>query len=377
MDSLSYYFDQRPLECGGANVIQVLKTCDGLVRNGTNVTLFAAAGKDLTNDQLKQLYGVESDIVIRRTAFFPWLKFIVNTLCMYMHFLSDKNKVVYTRNIYFAMLTSFSRKNVIFEAHQYTYPQAYHTLFHRVILKRLAGKKNFSMVVISEHLKHMLQKMGIIAPMLVCHDGYEPAESINQHEVPRIGRDGYEAVAVYTGSLLDIKGLRHIEFLAEHNKNVKFCLIGDLQFHADSETIARLKALDNVCLTGSVVHTDIPAYISVADICLLLPTAEGVYNDVTSPLKLFEYMHMGRAILSTDMPSLKEVLKHDSNGFIATDDSEDIDRKFKLLVSDTGLRRRLGDNAREDVKKFTWNERARKIICHISKNCRRTDLIRK
>ena len=83
-----------------------------------------------------------------------------------------------------------------------------------------------------------------------------------------------------------------------------------------------------------------------------------------SPLKIFEYMAQGRAIVAPDLPVLREVLEHGRNAWLVEpEDAEAWVHAVVTLREDAALRRRLGCAAFEDFRqRCTWTERARKVL---------------
>ena len=77
---------------------------------------------------------------------------------------------------------------------------------------------------------------------------------------------------------------------------------------------------------------------------------------------MFEYMAAGRAILTSDLPVLREVLNENNAFFYAIEDFDDLKAKFTLLLNDAGLRAQLASQARTDVAQYTWQERMQKIV---------------
>jgi glycosyltransferase involved in cell wall biosynthesis len=126
--------------------------------------------------------------------------------------------------------------------------------------------------------------------------------------------------------------------------------------------------LDNVTLTGFVPNRHIPLYQAAGDI-LLMPyefsvTVSGGGNtaDVCSPMKMFEYMAAGRAILSSDLPVLHEVLDETRAVFCSPEDPAGWVRAFGRLAESADLRARLGAAARAAVEPYAWQERARRCL---------------
>jgi glycosyltransferase involved in cell wall biosynthesis len=83
---------------------------------------------------------------------------------------------------------------------------------------------------------------------------------------------------------------------------------------------------------------------------------------VASPMKMFEYMAAGRAIVTADLPVIREVLNEKNAVFCGPDDLNDWKLGIEKLLADEPRRTELGKQAKEDVQKFTWLARAEKIL---------------
>ncbi|MPM94267.1 hypothetical protein SDC9_141413 [bioreactor metagenome] len=126
--------------------------------------------------------------------------------------------------------------------------------------------------------------------------------------------------------------------------------------------------LNNVILTGYVANSQLPLYQAAADI-LLMPYQRKVAGhsggdiaQVTSPMKLFEYLASGRAILTADLPVLREVLSESNAAFYAPDDLDAFFSQFDQLVRDPSLRQLLADAARQEARRYAWKERMQSIL---------------
>jgi len=86
-----------------------------------------------------------------------------------------------------------------------------------------------------------------------------------------------------------------------------------------------------------------------------------------SPMKLFEYMSWGRAIIFSDLPVIHEVLKHDQHALlVAPDDVEEWVSALIRLRDEPGLADRLGRNARNAfLAEHTWDERVGRVLAGI------------
>jgi glycosyltransferase involved in cell wall biosynthesis len=176
-----------------------------------------------------------------------------------------------------------------------------------------------------------------------------------------------QPIVAYTGSLLPGKGVDVLVKCASRLPGVSFIIVGGRE-----DQIRNLKQqvrYNNVIFAGYVEPAQIPAYQSAADILVLPNTKGGVIDDVTSPMKLFEYMASGRPIIATNVPSLMEILSNDYNALIcqAGDDVE-LSEKIDQLCKSPTVGERLVKNAIKDIEKYTWDARAE----HLSELFNRT-----
>lgn len=175
---------------------------------------------------------------------------------------------------------------------------------------------------------------------------------------------GNRTVIGFTGFLREWHGLPAIVdvilTLAAQGHDLHFLVVGDGPGRAALDSAASAAGIrDRVTVTGVVDRHEIPAYVAAFDVAVQ-PKATAY----ASPLKLFEYMALGRAILAPDQPNLREVLTHGSNALLfAPDDPAALRDVLSRLVVDAGLRARLGAAAARTVADLdlTWDGNARKI----------------
>jgi glycosyltransferase involved in cell wall biosynthesis len=124
----------------------------------------------------------------------------------------------------------------------------------------------------------------------------------------------------------------------------------------------------NVTMTGFVQHNRVPLYQSAAEI-LLMPYSRTIeassgqdIAEVINPMKMFEYMAAGRAIITADLPVIREVLNENNAVFCEPGDVPAWMSAIETLLTKEEQRLALGRQAREDVQGYTWIERARRIL---------------
>jgi len=128
---------------------------------------------------------------------------------------------------------------------------------------------------------------------------------------------------------------------------------------ADSLGISRqlLKFVDRVS------NSEVSRVMKACDVCTIPWPWTEFSAYYTSPLKLFEYMAAGVPIVASDLPSMREILRHDENAWLVQPgDPSALAEGITTLLSDRNRAERLAEKARQDVKRYTWEARAAQII---------------
>ncbi len=99
--------------------------------------------------------------------------------------------------------------------------------------------------------------------------------------------------------------------------------------------------------------------LSAADILVIPDT---VTDATASPLKMFEYMALGRAIVAVDRPALREVLSNGAAEFFRAGDAADFARALRIVAGSEGHRQALISRALECAREYTYAKRAAKVL---------------
>lgn len=122
---------------------------------------------------------------------------------------------------------------------------------------------------------------------------------------------------------------------------------------------ATLGIASRVVFTGIVSRDQIPVYVSTFDIAL-----QPAVVAYASPLKLFEYLALGRAIVAPDQANIREVLDDGVNALLFdVDDPDGLTGAIGRLTADDALRATLARGARETIVRrgLTWTHNARRV----------------
>jgi glycosyltransferase involved in cell wall biosynthesis len=114
-------------------------------------------------------------------------------------------------------------------------------------------------------------------------------------------------------------------------------------------------------VTGVVPHAAVADFLARADIGLAPYEIDA--PDYFSPLKLFEYMAAGLAVVAGELPAVREVVSEETALLVPKGDPEALAAAVSGLSTDVVRRQRLGRAARKLVaEEHTWRHRARRVL---------------
>jgi glycosyltransferase involved in cell wall biosynthesis len=177
----------------------------------------------------------------------------------------------------------------------------------------------------------------------------------------------------YFGSMHKTRGLNFIINLARIDKANNYYLFG---FNKNIGKIYRRKfQINNIFFLDYVYPADVSKKINIMDICIVpyekeRVVASGGFGNIvnyTSPLKLFDYLAMGKLIMVSDIPVLHEVLKNKQN-CLFMNNLNPYSWKMKILFIKNNFEKNIimSQNAFKSSIKYTYINRCKKILdCQI------------
>jgi glycosyltransferase involved in cell wall biosynthesis len=156
----------------------------------------------------------------------------------------------------------------------------------------------------------------------------------------------------FMGFMYDFSGLKEVaQSILESPPNVKLMVVGDGDLYVPLlEVAAHHNAGDKIILTGKVPFGEVPSYVAAADICLLPAYRNEIMMNIV-PIKMYEYLAMGKPVIATSLPGIVKEFGFDS-GILYVDKPEEVLQKTIELTPEE--LRTQGVKARRAVENKDW-----------------------
>ena len=209
----------------------------------------------------------------------------------------------------------------------------------------------------------------LVSPNAVDAKAFEVAEDVRNATRSKLGVAGDEVLVGFVGRFYGWHGVDRLSEAAtdflERRPQARLLLIGDGP-HREPALRLLERFGERVVAPGLVSHEEAPSLLAAADI-LASPHAP-VEGFVGSPMKIFEYMASGRAIVASRLEQIGEVLVDEVTAKLVTPGrADELAQAIVDLIDDPLLRGRLGAAAREEaLKSHTWASRMARVLQEIS-----------
>lgn len=229
-------------------------------------------------------------------------------------------------------------------------------------LERWVWRSATRVLAVTDVLGRMVAAEGVEPRrVVVIPNGIDPRRFAS---LPARASDGAPLVLGFVGFVRAWHGLDAvIRAMAAHDASpaLRLVVVGDGPARPELESLtAALGIGDRVTFTGLAARDAVPELVAGFDVALQPKVVA-----YASPLKVFEYMAAGRAIVAPDQPNIREILT-DGETALLFDPAEpgSVWRAIQRLVADPGLRRRLGEAARAEIARrdYTWASNAERIV---------------
>jgi len=347
-----------------AHGIQIIKTCEAFAEFGHKVELILPWRFNRIKENIFEYYNVRKNFTIKKIPSFDliglgkvgfWIQSLTFAKLAACYAFFKKTDVIYSRDELPIFYLSFFKKDIFWETHTGRY-----NFFVKQLLKRRVG-----IVAITEGLRNFYIKKGVDAEKIIvvpdAVDIGDFSKNYVQTDVRRkLGLPVDKKIVLYAGRLDGWKGA---DTLFEASKllpdEIKMVIIG-----GETKQVTCLKKeYPQIIFLGFRPYRELAENLAAADMLLLPNTGKNeISAQFTSPLKLFAYMASKKPIITSDLPSIREILNEGNAYLVAPDDEFALGKAIESALNKKELSESKANSAYQDIQKYTWRARADKII---------------
>jgi glycosyltransferase involved in cell wall biosynthesis len=378
MKILYITFENLSLHKG--SVVHVRETVDGLQKLGHHIGLIARSEN--------KFEGCDHFYNLHRGARLKGPHYLISSVSLFFYLLRllPSYHIIYVRDFYaviIAMLPRFIfRRKLVFEVNGIANEEQRlkgNSLFNRIFALAIRNAERMAVLhadrvvsVTSQIASYLTQdfkcqpdKIEIVSNGVNTELFYDIQDRTFLSEWRRRwGIDPEDTVIGFVGNLAPWQGVEYLvqaaPVLVTRFTHIRFLIVGSgpLKESLEVETV-RLALSDHFVFTGMADYQEIPYYINMADVCLVLkrPLKSGY-----SPIKLYEYMACGKPVVASRVEGLEFIETERVGRLVAPEDPIMLGEALVDLLEHPGERIEMGERGRQLVlKQFTWDSKVMEI----------------
>jgi len=357
-----------------AHGFQISKTCEKFAEKGNFVELWFPNRKNIIKESVFDYYDIKNNFLcdkidsidfISLDKYLGFLAFYIQSLFFAIKVFLKKissDVLIYTRDFLIAVLLNWKGKNVVYNAHNWS--------FKRGLFLKLFLNKKTKIVCNSEGTKQGFIKKGFInvisVPNGVDLEKFEKITESKKDLREELNLPADKKIVLYLGHLYKWKGFDIVVESAkkENNKEILFVAVGGTE--KDIERYSKIikdNSIHNLYLVGHKKQEETPYYLKSADVLLLPNIAISEESEkFTSPIKMFEYMASGNPIVASDLLSIREILNKGNSILFEQGNVDALLESINKILADENYAKKISSQSKEDVKNYTWDKYADKIL---------------
>jgi len=338
-----------------AHGLAIMKMCEAFASAGVDVRLLVPRRSNLIKEDPFNYYDVKKVFSIKKLptidlVFLGKFGFFIQSLSfakfafLYCVF-RKKVDIIYGRDELSLFFLSLFKRNIVWEAHT-----AKANWIVRTLLKR-----SRAIVVISQGLKDYYVSLGTKPEkILVAHSGvdlsvFENIKESKEELRKKLGLPLDKRIVAYVGkrkSMGEDKGVEELERTFD-------------SFVEENPEVYPL-------IVSEVSPRKVPLYMKAVDVLVMnYPNIEH-YAKYMSPLKMFEYMASGTPIVTSDIPTVREVLDESMATFFKPNDFDGLRNSIIEVLQNPSGSEKKAQKAKEEVQRCTWDNRAERVLSFLN-----------
>ncbi len=360
-----------------ANSIQVMKVCHAIQSLGEDIRLWVPDFGRSDWEALAENYGLSQPFPITWLPFKRWMKQYDFCLRAVRQVQDWGGEAVYTWALQAAVAAGLHRLPSVMEFHDFPMGRIGPHLFRTWMRQRrkklvLCTTRALADGLMEDYGYHLPDEILQIAPNGTDLERYANLPDPGEARKALGLAEGF--TVGYSGHFYPGRGMALLTRIAAGMPHIRFLWMGGQE--ADiAPWVKDLadKGIHNVTITGFIPNSRLPDYQAAAD-CLVMPygkkisgSSGGDISRVINPMKMFDYLACGRAIIASEIPVFHEILNDGNAIFCDAENPSEWTTAIQTLADDPTLRARLAGNGRRDAAKYTWQMRAQTTMDKLSR----------
>lgn len=355
-----------------------MKMCNAFAHRGHEVTLYCRAPSSDTNGDPFGHYAVDPCFQIKAISVPEGPRGQLRyALAVRRRIKMEMPDLVYGRHVYSLLLAALRGLPVVFDSHSPSelagrWIERYLRWLTELFLFRC--KTSLRLICVSQGLldryERRYPRLHEQVGVLVCPNGADVRELPRSVCAdPEVAKGPDVPVIGYVGTFGPGRGIETVLDLARRNPKCTFLIAGcsaDQVLSLSNDT----QLPSNIDCLGYVKPEDLPDVYASIDVALApyqknleVGRTVGVASYM-SPMKVFEYMAHGKAILASDLAVIREVISDGIDGLLVSPaDGSAWNRQLRRLGAEKELRSRLGRAAHAKATRLhSWDARAAAVL---------------
>lgn len=375
------YIANARLPTEKAHGFQICKMCESFAWTGYRVVLIIPRRFNWIKKDPFEYYEIERNFSVRKLPcldLIPWDKYIghlgmwIETFTfnffVFFYLLFNKADIIYTREKLLLPL-ALLKNNLVWECHAFPGHFSVYSFF---------VKKLRAVIVVTRKLKQLFLEKGVLGrKVLVAPDAVDlrvfDLNLSKERARKKLGLPLDKAIIGYFGRFRTMgmeKGVGYIlRALAFLPQEVIFLGAGgsrdDIDYYCAKAK--KLKVEQRVIFIERVGQNKLAQYQKACD-ALLMPFPHNQhYAFYMSPVKMFEHMAAKRPIVSSDLPSIRDILNKENAILVEPDNVSALVEAIRMVLENKKMAQEISAKAYQDVQEHTWQKRAERILHFINR----------
>jgi glycosyltransferase involved in cell wall biosynthesis len=237
--------------------------------------------------------------------------------------------------------------------------------YYRLLERHLIHRVDAVIVPGNSRGQYLSKRYGIQLPTSICnfppsYGRYMCAITIRE----KLGLAGNTPIIVYTGGYIPGRGLHNLVSSATYLDKGVLVFIGWGVLEEKLKSMVKEKGLEKkVIFTEPVPPNELVSFIRSANLGVVIYQYTSLNNYYACPNKLYEYIHAGLPVVSSNFPGLREIVDGYQLGkTFDPEDPKDIADATNQTLRDEKRYNELKRNALEAARVFNWENESGKLL---------------